>query len=295
MMRAALLSLALVGTTAPSPCSGQPLVPDPSPGFENPTLPSGMTLPGNCGQTPYEDCVAAGAKTCGAWSGKDNSELPKTLEACATKCLTCPSAKCTYISFSVTNSDCSWYESCDMSKLHTISVHPDYKSQVVRGNDSGGWTLVAGLLLGGVAYLGAGVVYGGRTGGGAGLAAHPHHEHFVAVQGLVADGLAFARGSKRGGGGGYSAVPSVPRSSSSRGGGTTSESRGSGKSPKGKRSRSEGGKGSKRRSGEKEERKISTSNAKDASPSAPAQELAAADAAASTASGGGGRWVHVPT
>ena len=135
------------------------------------------------------DCSTAGPLTAGAWSGRAPGGgepvegVPKTLEQCVAKCLACPSAKCTYISFSAINADCSWYESCDMANLYTVPGKADYQSQVVRGAGGSGWSLVATLLATAVVYLVAGVIYGRRMGNSAsGLAAHPLREICLAAR-----------------------------------------------------------------------------------------------------------------
>ena len=61
-----------------------------------------------------------------------------------------------------------------------------------------GWMTVGVVLIGGGAYVAGGVMLGGRTGrhggGGSALAAHPHHEQWLAIQGLVEDGVRFSQG-----------------------------------------------------------------------------------------------------
>jgi hypothetical protein len=100
---AALLAVAVLCQAIPGTFA-QGSVPDPKPGFDVPTLPSGTVRPGNCGETIDGDCAGA-TGTAGAWSG-DNPAVPKTLEDCVALCVACPATKCTYVSFSVTNRDC---------------------------------------------------------------------------------------------------------------------------------------------------------------------------------------------
>ena len=120
---------------------------------------------------------SAGSGHGGRWDFKPNS-------ACSAPCTGAPSEKCggQWLN-TVTKIDCT----------------------------TSGWTLVLGLLLGGSTYLSAGIIYGTRTRGGAvGLAKHPHYPQFLSLQGLVADGVAFARGKQHGHGslvgGGYATV-----------------------------------------------------------------------------------------
>eukprot|EP01043_Picozoa_sp_COSAG02_P053504 COSAG02_NODE_5916_length_3941_cov_2.224362_3_plen_241_part_00 len=126
---------------------------------------------------------SAGSGHGGQWDFKPNS-------ACNAPCTGAPSEKCggQYLN-TVTKIDCT----------------------------TSGWTLVLGLLLGGFTYLGAGIMYGTRTRGGAmGLTKHPHYQQFLSLQGLVADGVAFARGKQHGQGSlascGYVAVHTRERS-----------------------------------------------------------------------------------
>ena len=78
-----------------------------------------------------------------------------------------------------------------------------------------GWTVLGVLVLGGGAYVGGGVMLGGRAGRGSGkgadLTAHPHFEQWEAVRGLFHDGVRFCQARVGGRGqpavnGGYSRV-----------------------------------------------------------------------------------------
>ena len=225
--------------------------------------------------------------------------VPKTLEQCVAKCLACPSAKCTYISFSVTNADCSWYESCDMANLYTVPGKADYQSQVVRGADGSGRSLVATLLATVVVYLVAGVIYGRRTGNPAsGLAAHPQYAKFVSLHGLVTDGVAYARGRR-----GTEATRYTPLGSSGSSGKKSSREDDDVPAQPHKESvePSKRSKSTKRQSEQRKDsrRGASRSNVSDrADQTAPALDKAlsapAGSQTAGTASAGGGRWVHVP-
>jgi len=71
----------------------------------------GETKGGNCGSTAYAtDCdhLSSGAFN----TTTDN--IP-SLAACVAKCRTC--GMCNYVSFSLQNEDCSWYEHCAMDSL----------------------------------------------------------------------------------------------------------------------------------------------------------------------------------
>ena len=314
MVRAAqpyhLLALPLICAWLVPP-SGAPApgtIPEAPKGFEVPTLPSGTTAEGNCGETVNGDCSTAGARTSGAWSGHapggggPAEGVPKSLEECVAKCLACPSAKCTYISFSAINADCSWYESCDMAKLYTVPGKTDYKSQVVRGADGSGWSLVATLLATVAVYLVAGLIYGSRAGNSeSGLAAHPHYAKFISLHGLVLDGVAYVRGRR----GTTGATRYSPLTSSGSNGKKSSLAEDDDVAPRPhkdsvKAKTSKRSKSSKRHS---EQRKDSHRGPSPSSASDRAEQVApalgnpsapAGSKAAGTASAGGGRWVHVP-
>ena len=68
---------------------------------------------GTCGVTQegHEGNCASGNK--GSWSAARLGLL--TLKACADKSRGC--ARCTFVSFSATQDDCSWFQRCDLSSL----------------------------------------------------------------------------------------------------------------------------------------------------------------------------------
>ena len=55
--------------------------------------------------------------------------------------------------------------------------------------------LVVGL--GGAVYFGGGYLHGKRTRGARGVQALPHAQHWLALHGLVSDGVALIRGGKK--------------------------------------------------------------------------------------------------
>ena len=64
------------------------------------------------------DC-AAGAKGCFPWPPEARvapSGKLRGLQACIQLCLQCH--RCSYVSFSRLERDCSWYHACDLSRLH---------------------------------------------------------------------------------------------------------------------------------------------------------------------------------
>jgi hypothetical protein len=202
------------------------------------------------------------------------------------------------------------------------------------GDSPWGWLFLAMLALGGGGYLAAGAAYAtkvqGRkaTGGGAGalLRLHPHFGKWTEVLGLVEDGVAYARGSQQRRGGATS-----QRSSSAAAGGNDDDARsrrrqeeeeeeeeqeeggnegGRGRD-KNKQKARQGHRSSGEKKGKKERGKKAAGREKAepllaAAPAAPAPTAtsatsgggaagAGAGGAKATASGGGGRWVHVPT
>ena len=145
--------------------------------------------------------------------------------------------------------------------------------------------LVVGL--GGAVYFGGGYLHGKRTRGARGVQALPHAQHWLALHGLVSDGLALVRGGR--GGRGYERVAA----------GTQGPKQKGGKAGKGKGKKEKGS--GKERSGNEKDGKAASgkqrgSDRREAAPApAPAPAPAAApSAAAGTAAGDGGRWVHVP-
>ena len=57
------------------------------------------------------------------------------------------------------------------------------------------------VVLGSALYVGGGVVIGSRAGDDRSLKCHPHYRRWIALRGLVSDGVSFSKGRRRGGGG----------------------------------------------------------------------------------------------
>jgi hypothetical protein len=177
-------------------------------------------------------------------------------------------------------------------------------SAVVVTETNWGVTFLTFFFVAGAIYLGAGVYAGrkvGRGGGGGGsLAAHIHYVRFMEIKGLCEDGVSFARGGGK-----------RRASAAGRGGRGRRSAEGAGETEAlldkraAKASRKEEGKGAKKKTQEKKDRKekaekrgadgdgYGTVAAAVPSP-APAQPAAPAAVAGGTAAGDGGRWVHVP-
>lgn len=157
-----------------------------------------------------------------------------------------------------------------------------------------GWTFVAIAVVGCGLYIGGGLLYGSKVGGkSVALDSHPHHRQWLELRSLTLDGVAYARGWARGTTEGYQPVR-----------GDAADSSG-GKKPG--RCSSSGGKskGGKRPSS-KSEKRSSNGATTDTShrsqedghetklgPSSAAVGSGAPTTSISSASGGGGRWVHV--
>ena len=245
-------------------------------------------------------------------------QLPDEMSACecAQACMKDPT-ECVYMTYQEDrdhperaagpwkNTRCWLYKGCEKASYRAsknkwciatgkISVAPPQH----------GWTLAAALLVCGAVYVGLGVAHGSRAGGKKpGLALHPHHDRWMELLALCADGAAFARGGARKPGAGYapvgggssSGVRSGRRNSAAKAGedrqgrGDGDRSRKKEKKEKGdkKERREKGGKGKReRRRGEREGDAVS---APPPPPTAPAPAPTAG-----TAAGDGGRWVHVP-
>ena len=96
-------------------------------------------MDGHCGATRYGGSCQGGSS--GAWPLLQTDDLKVASEECLRKCSRC--ARCRYISVSAEHKDCSWYASCDMSRLDrrtggfvsfaanaTIGSSVDYRNQV---------------------------------------------------------------------------------------------------------------------------------------------------------------------
>ena len=153
------------------------------------------------------------------------------------------------------------------------------------------------LLLGGGGYVLGGVALGARAGGGGrgwALQSHPHWPRWKALDGLVRDGVAVARGGRggRGAAGAGREPPLVARAEDGR----QARSDKGRKERGGKRCASKGGRRLRRRSGSNglgdEAGDLTTP-----SPTANTEAGGAggvADGGKGTKAGDGGRWVHVP-
>lgn len=143
-----------------------------------------------------------------------------------------------------------------------------------------GWIVIALLVFGGGGYFGGGYLYNKNRG----RAAIPHERFWNDVLGLVLDGLNYARGKGRSG-------MSYQGSSSRRAIGDDSK-RGKEKKQK-KEAKAKQGK-----QGRKTSTKSGRQRASDELLAAAPDSISSADGdqkeAKSTASGGGGRWVHIP-
>ena len=140
-----------------------------------------------------------------------------------------------------------------------------------------GWAFLLAVFVGAGLYLGIGVAYGKRRRVAAlgPLGAHPHAQLWLAVAGLAADGVAFAGRGGRGRGAARGGTPGGPGAAG-------------------------GGKAKKRAKKERKADKAKRSGGPEGHGQPLLAEAAAPPeggrgAAAGTAAGDGGRWVHVPT
>ena len=160
-----------------------------------------------------------------------------------------------------------------------------------------GWTLAAALLVCGAVYVGLGVAHGSRTGGKKpGLALHPHHDRWMELLALCADGAAFARGGTRKPRAGYAPVGGGSRRNSAAKAGEDRQGRGDGDRSRKKEKKEKGDKKERRDKGTKGKRERRRGETEGDAVSAPPPPPAAPAPApaAGTAAGDGGRWVHVP-
>ena len=149
-------------------------------------------------------------------------------------------------------------------------------------------------------YVGGGLAHGGRSGRAPqrhGLSsAHPHAEQWRSLQGLVRDGVVFARARAQGhqpGRAAGSAAPllEVEEERRNRGGSSGGKEKTS-KQRSGKKESKEGS--SPQSGGERTSKRSSGGDRGNDAAAAPAPVTSAGPAAAGTQAGDGGRWVHVP-
>ena len=275
-------------------------------------VPAMVESPGKVAQTVALDCTAAGAaiQIVQATYGLPCTE---TSPPCAVG-PNCPAQACEKVEANnylevmdgqcagklkcaVSTCPCPKVADCNPSATGCVAHDPaqgHMKGVTVRyrcGAAAWGLSFLLALGIGGGAYAGGGVAFAQRVQGRrpagpdlqAALATHPHCARWMMVKGLASDGLAFARGEggRRGDPGGGSGGGRQRGSSPER-----REERGKGKD----RRREEKGKDPKPRGS-----KVKKSKRSQAEPlledEARAPEAAEAK---STASGAGGRWVHVP-
>lgn len=229
-------------------------------------VPGGGELKVQKAATAQECCDACGAEpgcTAAAWNGNDENHLDR----CYMKgvgALPKPSSS------------------------NTIGCQP--KTALVGGSAGWGAELLLTVGLAVVAYVGGGVVLGGGDGGG--LRKHPHHQWWGQVAMLVADGVATVRG-----GGRSSHHQQQPPGARPERGVPVPAGEGSpdGRAKKSKRHKEKRGK---QKSGRQADAVAPLLPVlAPPPPPPPPAEASRANAAREpgTASGGGGRWVHVPT
>jgi len=133
-------------------------------------------------------------------------------------------------------------------------------------------------------YLGGGSAWGARVSGGAvGVRAHPHWRQWHELHALVRDGVGFAKGRK--------GAREEKLYVDTTGGEQSPKGKGSKKEKKAKRTKGSGRRGATQESAGE----ASAAAAAVGLPAVAAAAAATAAPATSVASGGGGRWVHVPT
>eukprot|EP01046_Picozoa_sp_COSAG06_P045341 COSAG06_NODE_6253_length_3012_cov_3.331617_4_plen_233_part_00 len=198
--------------------------------------------------------------------------------------------------------DCGWTNRCRGS-LEGCKL--GCKIQQSAGRTSWGFVLV--LALSSAAYVGGGVGFAvKRLGAPPALSSHPHYRQWQEVGGLVADGAQLTQAkltgrpmpkqSRGGSGGGAGAGSYSPLSDAESGGGGSPSSKDK-KKKKEKKEKKESKKGRGDRVSDGSPRSdTGAADAPVAAAAAPASAGGGGDAGVkATASGGGGRWVHVPT
>lgn len=146
--------------------------------------------------------------------------------------------------------------------------------------------LVSGVYIGG--GVGVGMRSGGRTRGKSVLQAHPHFQRWMALSGLLWDGVQFAQG-QRGRGGASSNRIDARKEPLLRDPSASRKSSWSSKKKQKERQRKEQG------TDDERARRGVPSAVVDAESPDGAGGLAVAPTAVATPAGGGGRWIHVPS
>ena len=74
-------------------------------------------MEGYCGATRFGSNIAKCQRpgSSGAWQLRETSDLKAAAEECLRRCAGC--AQCRYVSVATERGDCSWFASCDLSKL----------------------------------------------------------------------------------------------------------------------------------------------------------------------------------
>jgi hypothetical protein len=195
--------------------------------------------------------------------------------------------------------DCGWVNRCRGS-LEGCKL--GCKLQQSDGNNGVGFVLVLCLSAAGYVVLGVGLSVK-RSGAPAALASHPHYRRWQELGGLVVDGVrvsqakltgrAMPRPSRGGGGAGYAALSDSSASPpSSKGSKHKSEAQGS----KDDKKKSKKTRSSSRADTSADDSAMVGDGGAGVPPSIPpgAGAAPAGKEVKATASGGGGRWVHVP-
>ena len=88
---------------------------------------SAEVVKGHCGETTAGQTGHCTVGDKGAWVLKrkdfEDGDRNAAMAACTKRCLSCP--RCRYVSLSVTYRDCSWYESCDLTRT---TLFADFQS-----------------------------------------------------------------------------------------------------------------------------------------------------------------------
>ena len=190
---------------------------------------------------------------------------------------------------------------CCWDQIQKLSWSTDWTRECLCTCSAWGVPLLLTFGLCGIAYVGLGILYGrtrGHTRASMSVRAHPHWNQWKEVYSLARDGMRFARGGGRARAqrAGYTPVPRAPAEREGSSSGSRKERGPGGDAKKAKRAKQDRKEGGKERtdaprpepqSGHSPDASCAGSSSAGSGSTGPATGKSAA-------SGGGGRWVHVP-
>ena len=101
------------------------------PGSRAAQLPELQWLPGYCAVTEFSSRVAlCSTDKSGAWHTLPTDDAVKGQRSCAKRCTRC--RNCRFVSYSMSQNDCSWYAECNLRALGDNKFQTDHHSAQVK-------------------------------------------------------------------------------------------------------------------------------------------------------------------